>query len=276
MLEPYDARIAMCLPIKAYLQKRGAKVVYYSSWPDWDSDWQPRRALPGVKKMWDEFLAGLDAVCVTDAVAQAIGSRSGRNIVIPHPVDTQRFFSAPNTKKAGQSFRWISVARLVHGKGLHALIDLFKQHGAKLGQLSIVGDGPLGDELRDRAQGSQIKILPFDKNKLPDQLRAHDGFVLNSHRYKAWEELFGMVLIEAMACGLPVVTTDCIGPRSFLHHEHDALLIAQQDSKALETALLRVKQDKNLRDRLADNGLKLVKEKYDLRVVAEQWFKVLA
>lgn len=276
MLEPYDARIAMFLPIKAYLQKRGAKLVYYSSWPDWDSDWQPRRALPGMKKLWDEFLADIDAVCVTDAVAKAIGSRSGRNVVIPHPVDTQRFFPAARPKKTAQDFRWVSVARLVHGKGLHALIELFKKHSTKLGQLSIIGDGPLAEELRDLARDSRVTILPFDKDKLPDQLRAHDGFVLNSHRHGAWEELFGMVLIEAMACGLPVVSTDCIGPKSFLHHGQDALLTAQQESQALAAALQKIEQDKSLRDQLARNGLSLVKEKYDLRVVAEQWFDVLA
>mgnify|MGYP002063705236 CR=1 FL=1 len=52
--------------------------------------------------------------------------------------------------------------------------------------------------------------------ELPALLAAHHGFVLNSHRHGRWEELFGMVLVEAMAASLPAIGTDCVGPRAIL------------------------------------------------------------
>jgi phosphatidylinositol alpha-mannosyltransferase len=67
-------------------------------------------------------------------------------------------------------------------------------------------------------------------------------------------ESFGMVLLEAMATGKPVVATDNPGYASVLTHERDGILVEPQDSAALALGLVRVLADRELRDRLSGVG----------------------
>jgi glycosyltransferase involved in cell wall biosynthesis len=79
-----------------------------------------------------------------------------------------------------------------------------------------------------------------------------DAFVLCSHY-----EGFGMVLLEAMACGVPVVATDCeSGPREVITHGQNGLLVAPEDPAALAEGILAVLTDADLAQRLRQGGLK--------------------
>jgi len=276
MLEPYDSRVAFLLPIKEALRRRGVQVVYYTSWHDWDSGWQPRTPLPGVLPLWRRFLRDLDAVCVTQAAADALRSRTRRATVIPHPVDLERFSPAPSEPSVEAGLHWITVARLVEGKGLRALIRIFRARAAAGATLTIVGDGPLRAELTALASDAPVSVLPFDAAALPDLLRRHHAFVLNSHRHGRWEELFGMVIVEAMACGLPVVATDCIGPRAIITSGEDGLLVPQRDDAALEAALRALEDDPAHRRGLARCGLERARERYALDRIAARWLEVLS
>ncbi len=275
MLEPFDNRMLLFAPLKEALTRLGIRVLYYTSWHDWDSGWQPRDPLPGVRAAWDVFLRDLTAVCVTQAAADALEGRAARTVVIPHPVDDRRFMPARRRGERSGRFRWITVSRLVPGKGLEELVDLFRERGPDAGQLTIVGDGPLGPALTRRAEGAAVDILPFDGDRLPDMLRDHDAFVLNSYRHGRWEELFGMVLIEAMACGLPVVATDCVGPRAILRDGETGLLVPQQNASALRQTLERIEKDPALRDRLAGQGQHDAVDRFALDKVADSWLRVL-
>lgn len=275
-LEPYDYRVVWFEPIKELLLRRDVRVVYYTSWHCWDPGWQPRPPRPWVLPLWRRFLRDLPAVCVTRDSAEALRPLVRETTVIPHPVDHRRFcLPSPGNARPPGPFRWVSVARLVEGKGLRQLIELVRGRGDDEVWLTIVGDGPLRGELLERAQGAPVTMVPFGAQKLPELLWGQDAFVLNSHRHARWEELFGMVLIEAMACGLPVVSSDCVGPRNIIAAGDTGLLVPQRDPMALGEAMLRVERDADLRRRLSAAGRQLVEERYALPIVAEQWREVL-
>jgi glycosyltransferase involved in cell wall biosynthesis len=76
----------------------------------------------------------------------------------------------------------------------------------------------------------------------------------------AWDEPFGLVPVEAMACGTPVVATGTGGSAEFLRDEVNCLLFPARDDEALASRVLRLSEDAALRDRLVEGGLALASE----------------
>jgi glycosyltransferase involved in cell wall biosynthesis/GT2 family glycosyltransferase len=76
-------------------------------------------------------------------------------------------------------------------------------------------------------------------------------------------EGFGQPGLEALACGVPLVTTDTGGSREYAIHEGTALVVPSGDADAMADAIARLREDAELRDRLVSNGLDLVAERFD-------------
>lgn len=111
----------------------------------------------------------------------------------------------------------INVGRLVQQKGQKYLIEAFKhvKKTKKEAQLVILGKGPLKKDLKDKAKklnlASDIHLLGFKKNPFKF-MKSADIFTFSS-----LFEGFGNVIVEAMSCGLPIISTDCnSGPREII------------------------------------------------------------
>src|SRR5690606_8224798 len=121
-------------------------------------------------------------------------------------------------------------------------------------RLWLIGDVMASE--RDQATVEQVRaVLPAAaaartsllgrRTDVPDLLRASDVFVLPSHR-----EGLPVGLMEAMACGLPVITTDIRGAREVVGHGRAGIVVPARDPLALAEALCRLAADEALRTRL--------------------------
>lgn len=193
--------------------------------------------------------------------------------VIPQfGVDPEEY--APPTDQvddASRDFRIGYVGRLVEEKG----VDLLLQAVAELQggwRLSILGDGPDRARLVDlsRGLGLQDRITfqaPLPSSKMPAHYRQLDALVLPSRSRPHWREQFGRVLIEAMACGIPVVGSDC---GEIPHVIGDAgLVFPEEDHQSLTTHLHRLMGDRQLRASLATRGRGRVMQHYTQKRIAE-------
>jgi len=88
-------------------------------------------------------------------------------------------------------------------------------------------------------------------------------------------EGFGLVLIEAMAAGVPVVATDVPGIRDVVRHDQTGLLVDPHDLTGLAFAVMRVIEDAGLRSRLISAGLREVRERFSWSQVIEQYRRAL-
>ena len=135
---------------------------------------------------------------------------------------------------------FVTVGRLVavkdHETLLRALAIYRRQHS---GRLLILGAGPLRESLTALANQlglhDAVDFLGFQENPLPYVRRA-DAFVLSSYF-----EGFGNVLVEAIGCGTPVISTNCEhGPAEILDNGRYGMLVPPRDAQALADAMGRV------------------------------------
>lgn len=143
-------------------------------------------------------------------------------------------------------FRFLNVALLTPKKGHDLLLNAFAQAfaGQTDVELCIGGSGPSEAELRSQAQrlgiASQVTFLGgLSRAQVLKQMQSADAFVLSSHY-----ETFGVVLIEALACGLPVIATRCGGPECIVE-PGDGELVDCHDVAALAAALRKLHADRD-------------------------------
>ena len=170
--------------------------------------------------------------------------------VVPNLLGKEFYYTAPNNNEA---FTIVSVGRLDHGKGFDLLIQALLKIKDKLPQnwqVKIIGSGEWRDILQREINTSNLQnniVLLGQKNKqeIVQLLQQSDLFVLPSR-----SETFGVVYIEAMACGLPIIATDCGGPRDIVTKDN-GLLIPNEDVDALGEAILYMVENIDKYDRKA-------------------------
>lgn len=142
--------------------------------------------------------------------------------VIPNIVDMEKFNKKnKKNKKNTDEFIFITICNLKKNKNIDFLINAFNISfkGNNNIKLIILGDGEEKDELNkmiiDYEMTKQIKILgAVDRNSISSYIQKSDAFVLPS-KY----ETFGIVYIEALACGAPIIATECGGPEDFFNED---------------------------------------------------------
>lgn len=173
------------------------------------------------------------------------------SIVVPNIVGNEFCYTNPTCKN--QVFTMVSVGRLDHGKGFDLLIQALFEIKDKLPknwQTKIIGSGELRDILQRKIntynlQNNIILLGKKSKEEIVPLLQQSNLFILPSR-----SETFGVAYIEAMACGLPIIATDCGGPRDIVT-ESNGLLIPNEDIDALGKSILYMVKNINKYDRKA-------------------------
>lgn len=197
--------------------------------------------------------------------------------VIPFGIDVERFKLTPSVEKDAAALRRrfggrdiiLFVGRLVYYKGVSYLVEAMRDID---GMLVLAGEGSLRTELEKKADelGVADKIIFFGRaqdSELPALYHACDIFALPS---VARTEAFGLVQLEAQACGKPVVSTDL--PTGVPYANLDGktgLIVPPKDSDALANAINRLLKDGDLRRRLGEQGKKRVTTEFTLEAMAD-------
>jgi glycosyltransferase involved in cell wall biosynthesis len=153
------------------------------------------------------------------------------------------------------------------------MLALLKTKFPKL-KMMMTGEGSLKDWLFEEFETKDVASMVDYKGVVePEEVPV----LINKSRvflYPSREEPFGLSIVEAMACGVPVVTTDVFGPKEIIRNNYDGITVTPNDVESLASAIERLLENEELRNRISENGLKSVKERYDIRKHARQLIEI--
>jgi len=238
--------------------------------------------------MWlkSRVVCGVDAVTVVSQAlahdARTLTTDPNKIQVIPMGVDLSSHF-VPSTPRS-RSQTLVFAGRLVEKKGVSTLLEAM----AKLvrdkpnAQLLIAGFGPLRESLEARALelgiSDRVEFLGSYRNQdLPDLFRRADIAVYPFMRASGGDqEGLGLVIVEAMGCGLPVVAGDLPAVHDVIRNHETGLLVASRDPSALAKTIKHLIDDAELAERLAQNGRSFALANFDWRIIADRYAALLA
>ena len=210
----------------------------------------------------------------------ALGVADSRRVqVIPMPVNPL-FTVQPLSPvvDTGQAPLILTVARLTRQKGVHILIGalaVLRQRGCAA-RLAIIGDGPERGPLQAQAHALELDdgvefLGALPSQDLPPHYARCAVFVLPSIR-----EGMGLVLAEALFCGVPVIATNSGGVTDIVREGETGLLVPERDAGALAVAIESMLHDRALAARLAANGQAWVRDRFDPARVAGRFGELYA
>jgi glycosyltransferase involved in cell wall biosynthesis len=169
---------------------------------------------------------------------------------------------------------FLYVGRLAPEKNLMMMIEAFDSlKGSLPVKLILVGDGPYRKVLEER-QDHRIFLAGYRHGEdLAALYASSDIFV-----FPSLTDTFGNVMLEAMACGLPVVAFDVTGPRSVIHSFETGLFARDLSSLSLKKAMERLSVNQDLKTILSEGALEFARTREwdNMNAVCLKWYKKLA
>ncbi len=197
--------------------------------------------------------------------------------IVPFGVDTERFRLRPAPRMQSEQPLTIGfIGRMLPGKGLNILADALTSLKDEPWKLLVVGDGPERErfeqqlraaELMDRAEFTGA----IDFAGVPEYFHQMDVMVIPTETTKRIREQFGRVIVEAMACGVPVIGSTCGAIPEVIGDA--GLIFPEGDASALAVAVRQILGDEALRERLSVAGQERVGQ-YTWDRVAEKTYQL--
>ncbi len=186
--------------------------------------------------------------------------------VIPNPLS---FTSTVNNDLINK--RIISVGRYSYEKGYDYLLQAWASIQDQCGEwrLDVYGDGDQSsyDKLIDKLKIDRNRCALNPATQGIQKKFEESAIAVCSSRFEG----FGLVIIEAMACGLPVVSFDCPwGPRSIIQNGKDGFLVENGNVDKLAEAMLKLVLDKDLRSEMGKNA-KINVQRFSIDEIANKW-----
>ncbi|RFS29454.1 glycosyltransferase [Acinetobacter sp. SWAC5] len=277
---PYDYRVIfysiLCFRNKVY---------YHTSWPYWWGNSVPHIKLLNrivFKPLYSLILNNKNYkyICLSKPVADSfkegiLEDKRNKISIIPHSVNLEKFsVSAP--KDISEKINVLYVGRMIPEKGIMEICDLIHRLDENKYEVTFVGGGELENYVLNEMKGKKnFNYLGYISNKddVAKIFKNSHVLLLPSKKINGWEELFGLVIIEAMASGLLVLASDHIGPKSVIKNNVNGIIIKEENAvDEIYNILMNVDCKEINIIRL--NAIKSVNN-YSIKNVAQSWKEVL-
>src|SRR5690606_34816425 len=273
-IAPYDYKFRNIL---FYLKNH--QVYYHTSWTCWDGSFYPKkkRITPELKAFWKDFIENRTKHIF--AVSQKTKNELLANYdlnenkisVVYHSLNDKFFNENKSQQNSGEKLKFIYAGRLRKEKGIEELLDFFAKNPEK--ELTLAGDGDLKSIVESFQQKHENIIFKGQINepeKLAKLFGASHYLILNSKKSQKWEELFGMVLIEAMACGAIPIATNHTGPREIIRSGENGFLVEENEMIDFLANL----NSENYNVEIQKNALKSASE-FKSSAIGQRWKVIL-
>lgn len=274
-IAPYDWRMV----IINYITKRH-EVYLHTSWPFWNSGYQPKESnCDFVQKSWSNFISRANKIfAVTYSVKKGILDKY-ENLtcddidVVYHSIDLEFYNSARDNTKFdySQVDKVVYIGRFEESKGLSDIEYLAKKLKYRNIKFYFIGSGNYKFEQIDNCEViGNIK----SREELATIISSSSVLLLPSHKTEDWQELFGMVIIEAMCCGVFPITTNHLGPSEVLE-SFDGALIDQNNIRIDMEIKLDLYFSKSSEEKTKlSKDLVVYAKKFNVESISKRWEKV--
>lgn len=197
--------------------------------------------------------------------------------VVPFGAVARGGVTVPAGSRRDGAFQVLFVGRLVERKGVHILLDAVAALRAERPvHVHIVGDGPERGRLEARASQLDLRAHVYFHGAVSDEALAKrfaecDVFVLPAVvDGKGDTEGLGVVLLEALQSGVPVIASAAGGITDIVKHEETGLLVPPGDAEALALAIRRLQEDPALASRLTERGQRHVEREFSWPAIVDR------
>jgi len=189
--------------------------------------------------------------------------------LIHNGVDINQFSPVKNKKE--NEFLVGSVGRLVNWKGVHVLLNavplvLLKFPDCKF---LIIGEGREKDNLKKLANNLKVEKAVRFMGKADNVAELYNSMDIFVHTAIV-PEPFGRVIIEAMASGLPVISTKIGGPTEIITDSNNGFLVAPNNAKILAEKIIFLLNNKSIREKMIKNGIDTVLKQFDIKLTTRK------
>lgn len=201
--------------------------------------------------------------------------------VVPMGVDMDRFKRDNYLDSGGDSksdFRIITVGRLIDWKGTKYLILAMNNvvNSIPNAKLFVIGDGPEKENLVKLVDSlnlqSSVVFTGYVKDTdLPAYYRSANVFVLPSINLGGQSEALGVVTLEAMASGTPVIATDVGGVSDIVVDEYNGFLVPEKSPQEISNKIIELFSNKDIMIKFRLNGIKTINEKFSWNSISEEF-----
>lgn len=254
-----------------------------------------RKKIPWVFRLLERwvFARSYEAFVVTDEVGEVL--KNWKNYektihVLPHSFDPKLFYRTGGEERAAirdvfdareDQVLIAYLGRLSEEKGLDEFCKAIEMSAANSSERKflIAGNGPLKEELEEWSQSRadlNVEIrAAYNHHEVGRVFSAIDLMVLPSRTTPTWKEQFGRVIIEAMACGTPLIGSDSGAIPELIKRTGGGLVFRERDAADLAAKIAVLANDREYRHQLGVKGEAFVRENFSHEAVAKTLAKYL-
>jgi glycosyltransferase involved in cell wall biosynthesis len=213
---------------------------------------------------------GVIPVSISKEVARSVKATYGvESVVIYNGIPISDYLR--EKRKSDEFIRILNIGKFKKAKNHPLLVDAFSKAYKEMPNLKLVlvGDGSLRRKVENKVKelGLEDAVLFLGwRSDIPGILADCDIFVLSSD----WEGL-GIVLIEAMASGKPIVATNVGGIQEVVEDGVTGILVPSRNPEALAKAILRLAKDDKLRKEMGEKGREKAIKEFDIKIAVNNY-----
>jgi Glycosyltransferase len=269
-IAPFDSYLPL---LRKLLKKHD--VYYHTSYTRWDGTY-PAYPTDSAKLLdsWKDFVSN-QAKHVFAVSGRTKNELISNDYSLPEHISivnhsfTAQIESVPHKKDN----TFIFAGRLIPCKGIKELLDIFENRPDAT--LTISGSGelePLVKTYSERCPNIRFEGFVKGLDKLVPIYQRHSFLIMNSVRLENWEELFGIAIIEGMACGCVPLTTDHPGPKEIITDGENGFTTEEGKISSLIDAAIAMDNStyQSMRRKAIETS-----QKYSAHNMAERWSKIL-
>lgn len=241
------------------------KCIYFTLWEYWDGSQFPKGSKDN-KETFERILKEnfLAAACITNKTKDGVKKIISECEVVNHSIVTKEY--KKYDKKIGKVKNFIFLGQYIERKGIYDILDWIKTTEKDNFTFTFAGYGPLEKEINKiMSEHKNVKnIGKLSKQEIKNELGKYDFLILPSKK-----EPFGIVIIEALACGVPVISSNVVGPAEIItNNENGFLFNNKEEFKKLMNNLCNF--DNEMYMKLSRNTI-IKAEEYDCNNIVNRW-----